>query len=84
MSDVKEIVAAVSPKPVNVLVHKPFTTVAELSGAGVRRISIGGALARVAWSGLLNASREIATHGTFDALGRAHPGADLNALFASE
>jgi 2-methylisocitrate lyase-like PEP mutase family enzyme len=84
MSDVKAIVAAVSPKPVNVIVHKPFTTVAELTDAGVRRISIGGALARVAWSGLLDAAQEIATHGTFDALGRGRPGAELNAMFGSQ
>jgi 2-methylisocitrate lyase-like PEP mutase family enzyme len=49
MSDIAAIVAAVAPKPVNVLVGSDFTTVAELAQVGVRRISVGGALARTAW-----------------------------------
>src|SRR5206468_3732937 len=77
------VLAAVAPKPVNVLVGGDFTTVAELSGAGVRRISVGGALARAAWTGLLEAAREIATRGTFTALARAVPYADLQRSFPS-
>jgi methylisocitrate lyase len=59
------IVRAVAPKAVNVLVGAPFTNVAALTALGVRRISVGGALARSAWSGFLAAAKEIAGAGTF-------------------
>jgi methylisocitrate lyase len=59
------IVAAVAPKPVNLLINAPFTTVAEAAEAGVRRISVGGTLARAAWGGWLAAAHEIAGSGTF-------------------
>jgi 2-methylisocitrate lyase-like PEP mutase family enzyme len=62
---ISEIVAAVAPKPVNLLVHKPFITVAEAASLGVRRISVGGTLARTAWAGFLAAAEEIASEGTF-------------------
>jgi methylisocitrate lyase len=79
--DIAAVVRAVAPKPVNVLVGSDFTTVTELASLGVRRISVGGALARAAWTGLLEAATEIARHGTFMALGRAIPFADLNGRF---
>jgi 2-methylisocitrate lyase-like PEP mutase family enzyme len=79
--DIAEIVTAVSPTAVNVLVGSPFTTVSELAAIGVRRISVGGALARAAWTGFLSAAGEIAEHGTFEALGRAVPSADFNGRF---
>ena len=81
--DITAVVQAVSPKPVNVLVSSDFTTVADLSQTGVRRISVGGALARTAWTGFLQAAREIAEHGTFTALARAVPGAELDKAFAN-
>jgi 2-methylisocitrate lyase-like PEP mutase family enzyme len=59
------IVAAVSPKPVNLLINAPFITVAEAASLGVRRISVGGTLARTAWAGFLEAAREMANEGTF-------------------
>ncbi len=65
LEHVAAIVAAVAPKPVNLLVNAPFTTVAEAAGLGVRRISVGGTLARTAWGGFLEAAREIAKSGTF-------------------
>jgi 2-methylisocitrate lyase-like PEP mutase family enzyme len=80
MNDIAEVVRAVAPKPVNVLAGD-FTTVAQLAAAGVRRISIGGALARAAWTGFLAAAKEIAEQGTFTSLGRAIPGSDLNSRF---
>jgi methylisocitrate lyase len=80
--EIESVVRAVAPKPVNVLVGGQFTTVAELAARGVRRISVGGALARAAWSGALDAAREIAAEGTFERLGRAMPFADLNGRFA--
>jgi 2-methylisocitrate lyase-like PEP mutase family enzyme len=63
--EVSAIVAAVSPKPVNLLVSAPFITVTEAAELGVRRISVGGTLARVAWAGVLAAADEIATEGLF-------------------
>jgi 2-methylisocitrate lyase-like PEP mutase family enzyme len=54
--------------------------VAELAGLGVRRISVGGALARAAWAGFLEAARGIAERGSFDGLKRAVPSADMQAL----
>jgi len=74
------VVRAVAPKPVNVLVRGPVTTLAELESLGVRRISTGGALARTAWTGLIAAAEEMARKGTFEALGAATK-ADVNALF---
>lgn len=62
---VAAVVAAVAPKPVNLLANAPFTTVAEAAALGVRRISVGGTLARTAWAGFLAAAEEIATEGTF-------------------
>jgi 2-methylisocitrate lyase-like PEP mutase family enzyme len=62
---VSAIVDAVAPKPVNLLIHRPFTTVAEAASLGVRRISVGGMLAKSAWRGFLAAAEEIAQHGTF-------------------
>jgi len=61
---VSAIVAAVSPKPVNLLINAPFITVAEAAQLGVRRISVGGTLARTAWGGFLKAAEEIAESGT--------------------
>jgi len=81
MSDVSAIVSAVAPKPVNVLVSTDFTTVAQLAELGVRRISVGGALARAAWTGFLTAAREIATTGTFSTLARNVPVPEMNKLF---
>lgn len=63
--DIAAIVAAVAPKPVNLLVNSPATTVAEAARLGVRRISVGGTLARTAWGAFLQAAEEIADEGTF-------------------
>ncbi len=62
---ISAIVDAVSPKPVNLLINAPFITVTEAAALGVRRISVGGTLARTAWAGFLLAAREIADAGTF-------------------
>ena len=62
---VSAVVAAVAPKPVNLLANAPFVTVAEAADLGVRRISVGGTLARTAWAGFLAAAEEIANEGTF-------------------
>jgi len=83
MADIEAVVRAVAPKPVNVLVGRDFATVAELAALGVRRISVGGALARASWSGFLEAAREIAEDGTFTKLTRAVASADLERWLAS-
>jgi 2-methylisocitrate lyase-like PEP mutase family enzyme len=79
---IRRVVEAVHPKPVNVLVMAPATqSLRQLGELGVRRVSVGGALARAAWGGFMHAAREIAEHGRFDALANAASGRSLNALF---
>ena len=68
---VSAIVNAVAPKAVNVVVANHFANVAELAGLGVRRISVGGALARTAWTGFLAAAREMAERNDFTTLNGA-------------
>jgi 2-methylisocitrate lyase-like PEP mutase family enzyme len=75
------IVKAVSPKPVNVLVSAPGLTVSQLSDLGVRRISVGSALARVAWGAFVRAAQSIAETGTFEAFDDAISFGELNGLF---
>ena len=62
----------------NLLINAPFITVTEAADLGVRRISVGGTLARVAWSGFLQAAKEIADKGTFS---RFEQLPDVEALF---
>jgi 2-methylisocitrate lyase-like PEP mutase family enzyme len=70
-SDMAAVVKAVAPKPVNALVFSDFTTVADMTRVGVRRISVGGALARSAWTGFLASAREILDAGTFTGLAKS-------------
>jgi methylisocitrate lyase len=81
-ADIAAVVRAVAPRPVNVLVGAPFTTVAELAQAGVRRISVGGALARMAWTGVMKAAKEMAEKGTFTEFANGYPGGELNKMFS--
>lgn len=78
---VAAVVKAVAPKPVNVLVGAHGFTVAELAELGVRRISVGGALARAAWGGFMRAAKEMMEKGTFSELGNGHPGGELQKIF---
>ncbi|MFZ0341554.1 MAG: isocitrate lyase/phosphoenolpyruvate mutase family protein [Gaiellaceae bacterium] len=80
---VSAIVAAVAPKPLNLLVHKPFITVAEAAALGVRRISVGGALARTAWAGFVAAAQEIADDGTFTRLAELPANDTVGAVLGS-
>jgi len=82
IDNIAEVVRAVAPKPVNVLVSADFTSVAALADIGVRRISVGGALARAAWGGFLRAAKEIAEQGTFGGLKSAVPSAEMENAFA--
>lgn len=78
------VVKAVAPKPVNVLMGSPSElTRADLAELGVRRISIGGAMARTAWSGFQRAARMLAEDGRFDALADAADHHALNQFFSS-
>jgi 2-methylisocitrate lyase-like PEP mutase family enzyme len=74
-------VKAVHPKPVNLLLGWPGMSVAESAELGVRRISVGGALARTAWAGFMRAAKEIAEQGTFTELGNGYAGGELNKMF---
>jgi 2-methylisocitrate lyase-like PEP mutase family enzyme len=81
-AQIAAVVAAVAPKPVNLLVWKPTElSLAEIAALGVRRISVGGALARSAWAGFMRAAQALAG-GDFDGLAPAASGAELDALFS--
>ena len=75
------VVKAVQPKPVNLLIGASGLSVAEAADLGVRRISVGGSLARAAWGGFMKAAREIADKGTFSELANGYSGAELNKMF---
>lgn len=80
--EIVAVVRAVAPKPVNVLVGAPLGfTRDELADLGVRRISLGGALARAAWGGFIRAAKAL-QDGRFDALAEAASGAELNRFFS--
>jgi 2-methylisocitrate lyase-like PEP mutase family enzyme len=73
--EIRAVVEAVAPKPVNVLIGWPTDlTVQDLAALGVRRISVGGALARAAWGGFMRAAKEIAEAGSFAGFGEAASG----------
>lgn len=79
--DIAAVVKAVHPKPVNLLIGAPGLSVKEVEQLGVRRISVGGSLARTAWAGFMRAAREMAEQGTFAQLGNGFPGGELNKMF---
>jgi len=83
--EVALLVQAVAPKPLNILtVPAMKLSVAELADLGVRRISVGGALARAAWGGFMRAAQEIAQQGSFNALADAASGAALDKFFGED
>ena len=81
--DIEAIVRAVSPKPVNVLVSSSNSelSLSQLTDLGVRRISVGGALARVAWGAFIRAASSIKATGTFESFDDAAPFNDLQNVF---
>ena len=80
--DIAAVVAAVAPKPVNLLVGGASDlTLADIAALGVRRVSVGGGLARAAWGGFMRAAQALAGQGVFDGFAGAANGAELNALF---
>jgi 2-methylisocitrate lyase-like PEP mutase family enzyme len=79
------VVKAVAPKPVNLLMSSAIgLTVKDIADMGVRRISIGGTLARVASTAFMRAAREIAEQGKFDSFAGTVSNAELNALFRDD
>jgi 2-methylisocitrate lyase-like PEP mutase family enzyme len=81
--EIAAVVSGVSPKPVNVLVHRNIgLSVSDFAGLGVRRVSVGSALSRAAWSGFMRASGEIAEKGSFEAFEGLTSFAELEELFA--
>jgi 2-methylisocitrate lyase-like PEP mutase family enzyme len=83
--EIAAVVKAVAPKPVNFLMSTATElTVNDLAGLGVRRISLGGTLARVAWTAVTRAAREIATTGKFDSLAGTIANPELNAFFRED
>ena len=79
---IRAIVAALAPKPVNLVVGGASSlTVAQIAEMGVRRISVGGALARCAWGGFMQAAQTLAEQGSFSGLAAGAPGKVLNGLF---
>jgi 2-methylisocitrate lyase-like PEP mutase family enzyme len=78
---IEAVVKAVAPKPVNLLVGATSAfTLSDIEAMGVRRVSVGGALARAAWGGFMRAAQLIATEGKFDGFAGAAPGSELNKL----
>jgi 2-methylisocitrate lyase-like PEP mutase family enzyme len=79
------VVAAVAPKPVNLLVGSASElTLKEISSLGVRRVSVGGALARSAWGGFMRAAKLIAEQGKFDEFAKGASGRELNSFFHAD
>jgi 2-methylisocitrate lyase-like PEP mutase family enzyme len=78
---ISAIVKAVHPKPVNLLIGASGLSLKEAEALGVRRISVGGSLARTAWAGFMRAAREMAEQGTFIELASGYPGGELNKMF---
>ncbi|MGQ0544763.1 MAG: isocitrate lyase/PEP mutase family protein [Betaproteobacteria bacterium] len=79
--DIAAVVQAVAPKPVNLLIPGDWMSVADAAALGVRRIRVGGALARSAWGAFAAAAKEIAENGTFSGLSSPQMSASLNRIF---
>src|SRR5207344_2703607 len=81
--EIRALVQAVHPKPFNLLVGRNVDmTVADIGALGVRRISVGGALSRAAWTGFMRAARMLKTDGRFDGLADLASFADLNTFMS--
>jgi 2-methylisocitrate lyase-like PEP mutase family enzyme len=83
--EIVAVVQAVAPKPVNLLMSSASGfTVSDIAAMGVRRISVGGALARAAWGGFLRAAKLLAGEGRFDGFVDAAPHPELNGFFRDD
>lgn len=82
--DIAAVVAACAPKPVNVLIGGPGgLTMDDCAALGVRRVSVGSALARAAWGGFIRAAKELAESGRFDGFAQAAPHGELQDFFSA-
>ena len=82
---IEAVIEAAAPKPVNVLMGAALgLTVADLTAMGARRISVGGAMARIAWGAFMRIAKEIATEGKFDSFAQAAAHADLQSFFQED
>src|SRR5206468_2843333 len=82
--DIRAIVRAVAPKPVNFLMSRNLgLSVADIAEMGVRRVSVGSSLARAAWTGFLNAARETAANCTFCGFDGMVPFPEINGFFST-
>jgi 2-methylisocitrate lyase-like PEP mutase family enzyme len=79
--EIAAVVKAVHPKPVNLLIGASGLSLKEAEALGVRRISVGGSLARNAWAGFMKAASEMAEQGTFTELAQGYSGGELNKMF---
>ena len=83
-AEIRALVDAVAPKPFNLLVVRDIgLSVGDVAALGVRRISVGGALALAAWTGFMRAARLLKSEGSFAGLGSLVPYAEINGLFAT-
>lgn len=80
--DIADVVKAVAPLPFNLLIGGSGLSLNEAADLGVRRISVGGSLARAAWGGFMRAAKEMAEKGTFTELSSGYPGGELNKMFS--
>jgi 2-methylisocitrate lyase-like PEP mutase family enzyme len=84
-AEIKALVEAVAPKPLNLLVVRDIGLgVGEIAALGVRRISVGGALALAAWTGFMRAAQTLRSEGSFDGLASLVPYAEINGLFDAD
>ena len=84
-ADIEALVATVAPKPLNLLVVRDLgLRVEDIAALGVRRISVGGALALAAWTGFMRAAQLVKSEGSFAGLASLVPYAEINGLFASD
>jgi 2-methylisocitrate lyase-like PEP mutase family enzyme len=84
-AEIKALVEAVAPKPLNLLVVRDIgLSVREIEALGVRRVSVGGALALAAWTGFMRAAQILRSEGTFAGLAGLVPYAEINGLFATD
>ena len=84
-AQISAVVAAVAPKPVNLLVgFDADLTLEKIAALGVRRVSVGGALARAAWGGFMRAAKLIQEEGKFDGFADAASGSALNTIFRGD
>src|SRR5215470_8615875 len=84
VAEIKTLVEAVAPKPLNLLVFRDIgLDVEEVAALGVRRISVGGALALAAWTGFIRAAKTLMSDGSFAGLADLVPFADINKFFGN-